>query len=39
MFLIYIVPISGSLGSPPPDPDVLILLIRLRKSATTLFNH
>ena len=26
MFLIHIVPISGSLGSSPPDPDVELLI-------------
>ena len=38
MFLIYIVPTSGSLGSLPPDPDV-ILLIWFCKSAAVLFNN
>ena len=38
VFLIYIVPISGSLGSLPPDPGVK-LLIWFCNSAAILFNN
>ena len=39
MFLIYIVLISGSLGSLPPPPLDVILLIWFCKSATILFDN